>query len=64
MASRARRVTTCPDCGGILQSMAPERLTSADVQREPDAGPPPPPRQCLICGYEERESDRDVAAAV
>jgi hypothetical protein len=56
MARRDRHVTTCPECGGILQSTTPEPLTSSEVE----AGEPAPgaPRQCLICGYEEAPAAR------
>jgi hypothetical protein len=49
----ARRVpvTTCPECGGILQSTTPEPLTSSEVEAGDSASDTP--RQCLICGYEE-----------
>lgn len=51
MTRRVRHVTSCPLCGGILQSTTAEALTSADVLGDtPDARPP---RQCLICGYQE-----------
>lgn len=63
MIRRARPVTTCPDCGGILQSIAPEALTSADIQRDPPAEAEPLARQCLLCGYEETPGAELVAAS-
>jgi hypothetical protein len=62
MTRRTRHVTTCPDCGGILQSITPEALTSADVERDPHVAAQPAPRQCLICGYEEAPGPELVAA--
>lgn len=52
MKTRVRHVTACPLCGGILQSVTPEALTSAEiiVAASPDAAAV---RQCLICGYQE-----------
>ena len=65
MTRRARHVTTCPDCGGILQSITPEPLTSADIEREPPVEAPAVPRQCLLCGYEESPgADTELVAAV
>jgi hypothetical protein len=49
----APRVRTCPDCGGILQSIEPERLTSAEVAATDERTDPVPGGQCLLCGYEE-----------
>lgn len=49
--ARREHVTTCPECGGILQSTTPEPLTSSEVEARDPA--PDAPRQCLICGYEE-----------
>jgi hypothetical protein len=61
----ARHVTTCPDCGGILQSIVPEALTSADVERDAPRAPAAPRRQCLICGYEDTQGrDPGVLTAV
>lgn len=48
----AARVRTCPDCGGILQALEPERLTSAEVAAD-DRSHRDPIAQCLICGYED-----------
>jgi len=49
--ARRVHVTTCPECGGILQSTTPEPLTSSEVEARDPA--PDAPRQCLICGYQE-----------
>jgi hypothetical protein len=51
-------VATCPDCGGILQPVALERLTSAEVA----LGDPAPTLhlQCLLCGYEEDRADDET----
>jgi RNase P subunit RPR2 len=46
-------VATCPDCGGILQPIRLERLTSTEVAAE-DAGEHTVLCQCLLCGYQER----------
>ncbi len=48
------RVAHCPDCGGILQPVALERLTSLEVaaSETPDGGSRVHV-QCLLCGYEE-----------
>ena len=54
MTRRCTPLPTCPDCGGILQPVEPERLTSSEVassDRAEDAQSSP--RQCLICGYQE-----------
>jgi hypothetical protein len=62
MSGRVRHVTSCPLCGGILQSTSPEPLTSAEI----DAAPPgaAPPRQCLLCGYlEAAAAERQPIAA-
>jgi hypothetical protein len=53
MTRPARAVTTCPDCGGILQSTTPERLTSLEVEAGEARDTPRAPRQCLLCGYVE-----------
>jgi hypothetical protein len=62
MPRRVRHVTSCPLCGGILQSITPEALTSADIDAaSPDASPL---RQCLICGYQEPAgAEREPIAA-
>ena len=54
MTRPARAVTTCPDCGGILQSTTPERLTSVEVEASEAGDTTRAPRQCLLCGYVER----------
>jgi hypothetical protein len=60
----ARLVRTCPDCGGILQSIEPERLTSAEVAAlDERAGPDALAGQCLLCGYEERPASTPVVSA-
>lgn len=65
MTRRARQVTTCPDCGGILQSITPEPLTSADVERGAPLEAVAVPRQCLLCGYQETPgADPELVAAV
>ena len=48
------RVAHCPDCGGILQPVGLERLTSLEVAASdaPDGGGRVHV-QCLLCGYEE-----------
>jgi hypothetical protein len=51
-------VATCPDCGGILQPVALERLTSAEVALG-DATPTLH-LQCLLCGYEEDRADDEA----
>lgn len=44
----------CPDCGGILQPVKAERLTSVEVASgEHEDEPAGAPCQCLICGYQE-----------
>jgi hypothetical protein len=54
----ASRVAHCPDCGGILQPVALERLTSLEVAASEAADGAGYVRvQCLLCGYEE---DRHV----
>ena len=45
-------VATCPDCGGILQPVRLERLTSVEVAAG-DAGERSVLCQCLLCGYQE-----------
>ena len=45
-------LATCPDCGGILQPVRPERLTSSDVAgADDDARDGELNLQCLLCGY-------------
>jgi hypothetical protein len=60
-------VRTCPDCGGILQSIEPERLTSAEVAAIDERGgggeADGPAGQCLLCGYEERPAATPVVSA-
>ena len=46
-------VATCPDCGGILQPVALERLTSSEVASDEATLAPTLHLQCLLCGYEE-----------
>jgi hypothetical protein len=48
----AAAVRTCPDCGGILQSLEPEPLTSAEVAAVDTPGRTAV-AQCLICGYQD-----------
>ena len=55
----ATAVRRCPDCGGILQSLEPEPLTSAEVASG-DAASRTAAAQCLICGYQD--SARAAAA--
>ena len=50
MTRRCTPLPICPDCGGILQPVEPERLTSAEVA-SPDESRDTRSRQCLICGY-------------
>ena len=51
-------VATCPDCGGILQPVRLERLTSTEVAAA-DAADHSNLWQCLLCGYQEiRPLDR------
>jgi len=64
MARRERHVTTCPDCGGILQSTTPEPLTSTEVQAGDAAPGAGAPRQCLLCGYEEAPDSGAALVAV
>ncbi len=52
-------VATCPDCGGILQPVALERLTSAEVALGDAAVTLH--LQCLLCGYEEDRADDEAA---
>ena len=54
-------VATCPDCGGILQPVKLERLTSAEVASGDAHATATLHLQCLLCGYEE---DRDDEAAL
>jgi hypothetical protein len=51
-------VATCPDCGGILQPVALERLTSSEVASAETA--PTLHLQCLLCGYEEDRLDDEA----
>lgn len=53
MTHRAGAVRRCPDCGGILQPIEPERLTSAEVARS-QSSDLHAACQCLLCGYLER----------
>jgi hypothetical protein len=60
MTRRHTIVRICPDCGGILQSTAPEALTSTEVAAS-DASPPEGACQCLLCGYTETTDRRPAA---
>jgi hypothetical protein len=54
MTRRCTPLRICPDCGGILQPVEPERLTSVEVaagDRQAQGGDGR--CQCLICGYLE-----------
>jgi hypothetical protein len=51
MTKRAEPLATCPDCGGLLQPIEPERLTSLEFDDDP-RDRETSPRQCLICGYQ------------
>jgi hypothetical protein len=54
MTRRYTPLPICPDCGGILQPVEPEPLTSVEVASANRADVPDShPRQCLICGYQE-----------
>lgn len=53
-------VTTCPDCGGILQPVALERLTSAEVALGDATASVTLHLQCLLCGYEEDRADDEA----
>jgi len=44
-------LATCPDCGGILQPVRPERLTSLEVAGADDTREDELNLQCLLCGY-------------
>jgi len=51
-------VRTCPDCGGILQSIGVEDLLAAEIDRNVGSDREPhDPFQCLICGYQEPAAD-------
>jgi hypothetical protein len=52
-------VAICPDCGGILQPVALEQLTSLEVASS-EAPAAWRRVQCLLCGY---ETDQRVEAA-
>lgn len=54
-------VATCPDCGGILQPVALERLTSAEVASGDGRDATLLHLQCLLCGYEEDRQDDEAA---
>lgn len=56
--STSSLVATCPDCGGILQPVALERLTSSEVAL--GDGAPTLHLQCLLCGYEEDRADDEA----
>lgn len=58
--STSSLVATCPDCGGILHTVALERLTSAEVAMGEAARTPTLHLQCLLCGYEEDRSDDEA----
>jgi hypothetical protein len=57
-------VATCPDCGGILQPVALERLTSSEVASGEAALTPTLHLQCLLCGYEEGRADDETVLPV
>jgi hypothetical protein len=52
MEDVTRRLPTCPDCGGILQPIRAERLTSAEFDTAAEEAQVLI-CQCLICGYTE-----------
>jgi hypothetical protein len=54
-------VVTCPDCGGILQPVGQERLTSVDVATADAGAERFQHLQCLICGYGEDRLVTDEA---
>lgn len=56
MTRRCTPLPVCPDCGGILQPVEPERLTSLEVA-SPDEAQEHGARQCLICGYQAPAAD-------
>jgi hypothetical protein len=51
--STSALVATCPDCGGILQPVRVERLTSVEVASGDDRREHELRLQCLLCGYAE-----------
>jgi hypothetical protein len=53
-------VATCPDCGGILQPVALERLTSSEVALGDATQALTLHLQCLLCGYEEDRTDDEA----
>lgn len=58
-------VATCPDCGGILQPVRPERLTSLEVATSEAQPEHTVHLQCLLCGYaEDRVVDESDEAAL
>jgi hypothetical protein len=58
-------VATCPDCGGILQPVKPERLTSLEVASDEASLEHTVHLQCLLCGYaEDRVIDEADEAAL
>jgi hypothetical protein len=62
--SAPSQVATCPDCGGILQPVGPERLTSVEVASAEARRELTLHLQCLLCGYEEdRAADETDEAA-
>ena len=62
--STSSLVATCPDCGGILQPIALERLTSSEVASGDARLEPTLHLQCLLCGYEEdRAADQAALPA-
>jgi hypothetical protein len=62
--STSSLVATCPDCGGILQPVALERLTSSEVALGEAALTPGLHLQCLLCGYEEHRADDEAVLPV
>lgn len=65
MTKPSPRVATCPDCGGILQPVKPERLTSVEVASGEARRERTLHLQCLLCGYEEdRAADEADEAAL
>ena len=53
-------VATCPDCGGILQPVTLERLTSLEVASGEARQALTLHLQCLLCGYEEHRADDEA----
>ncbi|HXE81023.1 MAG TPA: hypothetical protein VNK41_09750 [Vicinamibacterales bacterium] len=61
MTSPFEPLATCPDCGGLLQPIEPERLITTEFDADRTDDPDASPSQCLICGYQRPAAASSIA---